>query len=165
MIKFRLYVDNQKEQNWINKLSKEGWALKSFFLGFYKFERCEVREYIYQIDLMPKRTMQQEYFEFMEETGVEVVCRWFYWVYLRKKTSDGEFKLYSDNESLKAHYESIIKFYRPAMYLELIAAFLQLPGIFVCSSIFNLFSFTLLLFLFLAIYKNIKTLENKIEIL
>ena len=104
MIKFRLYVDNQKEQNWINKLSKEGWALKSFFLGFYKFERCEVREYIYQIDLMPKRTMQQEYFEFMEETGVEVFCRWFYWVYLRKKTSDGEFKLYSDNESLKAHY-------------------------------------------------------------
>lgn len=53
MIKFRYYIDNQKEQDWLNKLSREGWALKKFFLGFYKFEKCEPGEYEYQIDLMP----------------------------------------------------------------------------------------------------------------
>ena len=37
MIKFRWYVDSQKEQDWLNEMSKKGWALKSFFLGFYKF--------------------------------------------------------------------------------------------------------------------------------
>ena len=45
MIKFRYYIDNQKEQDWLNKLSREGWALKKFFLGFYKFEKCEPGEY------------------------------------------------------------------------------------------------------------------------
>ena len=45
MIKYRYYIDNQKEQDWLNKLSREGWALKKFFLGFYKFEKCEPGEY------------------------------------------------------------------------------------------------------------------------
>ena len=47
MIKFRYYIDNQKEQDWLNNLTKKGWALKSFFLGFYKFEKCEPGEYEY----------------------------------------------------------------------------------------------------------------------
>lgn len=25
MIKYRYYIDNQKEQDWLNKLSREGW--------------------------------------------------------------------------------------------------------------------------------------------
>ncbi|MFQ8631802.1 MAG: DUF2812 domain-containing protein, partial [Intestinibacter bartlettii] len=50
MIKYRYYIDNQKEQDWLNNLTKKGWALKSFFLGFYKFEKCEPGEYEYQID-------------------------------------------------------------------------------------------------------------------
>ena len=78
MIKYRYYIDNQKEQDWLNKLSREGWALKKFFLGFYKFEKCEPGEYEYQIDLMPENVEQQDYYDFMEEAGVEVVCRWYY---------------------------------------------------------------------------------------
>lgn len=70
MIKFRYYIDNQKEQDWLNKLSREGWALKKFFLGFYKFEKCEPGEYEYQIDLMPENVEQQDYYDFMEEAGV-----------------------------------------------------------------------------------------------
>ena len=67
MIKFRYYIDNQKEQDWLNKLSREGWALKKFFLGFYKFEKCEPGEYEYQIDLMPENVEQQDYYDFMED--------------------------------------------------------------------------------------------------
>ena len=50
--------------------------MKKFFLGFYKFEKCEPGEYEYQIDLMPENVEQQDYYDFMEEAGVEVVCRW-----------------------------------------------------------------------------------------
>lgn len=28
MIKYRYYIDNQKEQDWLNKLSREGWVLE-----------------------------------------------------------------------------------------------------------------------------------------
>ena len=138
MIKYRYYIDNQKEQDWLNKLSREGWALKKFFLGFYKFEKCE--------------------------PGVEVVCRWYYWVYLRRKTSsNNEFKLYSDKESLKGHYESIIKFLKPFMYLELIASLLQLPPIFISNSKFNIFSFIFLFILFFIVFKSVRRFENRIK--
>ena len=162
MVKFRWYVDSQKEQDWLNKMSKKGWALKSFFLGFYKFEKCEPGEYIYQIDLLPEGNSKQEYFEFMEETGVQIVDRWFYWVYLCKKASDGKFELYSDNESLKLHYESIVKFFKPFMYLELIAALLQVPGI-CMGSYLNIFSFILLIILFLGFFTTIKSFEKRID--
>lgn len=164
MIKYRYYIDNQKEQNWLNKLSKEGWALKSFFLGFYKFEKCEPGEYEYQIDLMPQGVDKQDYYDFMEETGIEVVCRWYYWVFLRKKTSsNGEFKLYSDKQSLKSHYKSIVKFLKPLMYLELIASLLQLPSIFMNHSKINIVSFVILFLLFFIIFKVVKRFENRIK--
>ena len=164
MIKFRYYIDSQKEQSWLNNLTKKGWALKSFFLGFYKFEKCEPGEYEYQIDFMPENVKKKDYYDFMEDTGLEVVCRWYYWVYLRKKTSsNGEFKLYSDRESLKDHYQNIVKFLKPIMYLELIASLLQLPSIFMNGSKFNIVSFVLLFFLFFVVFKVVKRFENRIK--
>ena len=164
MIKYRYYIDNQKEQDWLNKLSKQGWALKKFFLGFYKFEKCEPGEYEYQIDLMPEGVDKQDYYDFMEEAGVEIVCRWYYWVFLRKKSSsNGEFKLYSDRESLKGHYQSIVKFLKPIMYLELVASLLQIPPIFMSNSKFNIFTFILLFLLFIGIFKSVRRFENRIQ--
>lgn len=51
MIRFRLYLDKDKETEWLNKMVSEGWGLQSFFAGFYKFTPREKGEYIYQIDL------------------------------------------------------------------------------------------------------------------
>lgn len=160
MIKFRWYVDSQKEQEWLNEMSKQGWALKSFFLGFYKFEKSEPGEYIYQIDLLPEKVNKQEYYDFMEETGTQVVCSWFYWVYLRKKASEGNFEMYSDKESLKEHYKKIIQFFTPFMYLELVAALLQLPAISMGSYI-SIASFILLMFLFIVFFTTIKSFKKR----
>ena len=41
MVKFRLYYDKDKETEWLNQLSDGGYAMKSFFAGFYEFEPCE----------------------------------------------------------------------------------------------------------------------------
>ena len=73
MIKFRWYVDSQKEQDWLNKMSKKGWALKSFLLGFYKFEKCEPGEYIYQIDLLPEGKSKKEIREFYKKQAISIV--------------------------------------------------------------------------------------------
>ena len=71
--------------------------------------------------------------------------------------------MYSDRESLKDHYQNIVKFLKPIMYLELIASLLQLPSIFMNGSKFNIISFVLLFFLFFVVFKVVKRFENRIK--
>ena len=55
MTKFRLYYDRM-EQDWLLKMSMQGWKFENFFLGFYTFSPCESGEYLYQIDLLENWT-------------------------------------------------------------------------------------------------------------
>jgi len=109
--KFRLLFDKDVEQDWLNEMCQNGWALKNFKLGVYTFERCADSEYIYQVDLLPGSgftpTDPEGYAEFMEEIGVEVVCRWFRWIILRKRTEDGPFDIYTDVDSQIQVYSRI----------------------------------------------------------
>lgn len=94
MKKFRLYLDKDKETAWLNQLAKEGYALKKFFAGVYTFEACTPGTYTYQIDFGNKLfSVSDDYREFMNESGIEIVSCWGYWVFLRKLASEGEFQL------------------------------------------------------------------------
>ena len=67
MIKFRLYYDKDKETEWLNQMSDEGYAMKGFFAGFYEFEPCENGEWRYQIDIgQGFGRVKSSYREFME---------------------------------------------------------------------------------------------------
>ena len=123
MIRFRLYYDKDKETVWLNKMASEGWALKSFFAGFYKFEPCEKGEYIYQIDFGPAG---KEYRDFMQELGVEIVARWGYWIILRKGSADGPFELYTDVDSQIEHYRKIRRMFKAATIIELVVLFTEI---------------------------------------
>ena len=116
MIRFRLYLDKDKETEWLNKMVSEGWALQSFFAGFYKFTPCEKGEYIYQIDLGDTLySVSDEYRELMGELGVEIIVLWGYWIILRKRAADGPFELYTD-------------VFKGATIIELIAFFIEIFG-------------------------------------
>ncbi|GAE87572.1 DUF2812 domain-containing protein [Acetivibrio straminisolvens] len=120
MKKFRLYYDKDREQDWLQKMSSEGWALKKFFLGVYTFVPCKPGEYIYQIDLLENWDGDKEDFaSFMEDSGVEVVSQWYRWVYLRKKAEDGPFEMYTDIDSKINQYNRIKNFFRAAFILEM----------------------------------------------
>lgn len=123
MIRFRLYYDKDKETVWLNKMASEGWALKSFFAGFYKFEPCEKGEYIYQIDF---GTAGKEYRDFMQELGVEIVVLWGYWIILRKRAADGPFELYTDVDSEIEHYRKIRRMFKVATIIELVVLFTEI---------------------------------------
>lgn len=123
MIRFRLYYDKDKETVWLNKMASEGWALKSFFAGFYKFEPCEKGEYIYQIDF---GTAGKEYCDFMQELGVEIVVLWGYWIILRKRAADGPFELYTDVDSQIEHYRKIRRMFKAATIIELVVLFTEI---------------------------------------
>ena len=89
MTKFRLYFNKDKETTWLNEMAAKGYALKSFFAGFYSFEKCEPGEYVYQIDFGSKMfSVSDDYREFMAENNIEIVCLGGYWIILRKRASD-----------------------------------------------------------------------------
>ncbi len=114
MKKYRLYFDKEKEEEWLNKMSGQGYAMTGFFAGLYHFTPCEPGQYIYRIDMQGEagrtpvwRNDYQEYIELVEETGAEYVCRWGWWLIFRKEAAKGEFVLYTDTESQIALYKRI----------------------------------------------------------
>ena len=119
MIKFRLYLDKDSETEWLNQMVEKGWAMKRFFAGFYQFERCEPGQYIYQVDFGSRLYhVSDDYREFMEDAGVEIVQLWGYWVILRKPAADGPFELYTDVDSTIGHYTKIRRMFHGAILLE-----------------------------------------------
>lgn len=113
MITFRLYFDKDKETQWLNEMSAKGYAINGFFSGFYRFVPCEKGEYLYQIDHTEGMfRVADDYRRMMDELGIRIVCLWGPWVILQKKAADGAFELYSDVESLCAHYMRIRTMFR-----------------------------------------------------
>lgn len=154
MKKFKLYWDKDKEQNWINEMVQEGWTLTKYFLGIYTFEECEPGEYIYQIDLMGSTKEEWNNFkEFVEDAGIEVVTQWYRWIFLRKKASDGEFEMYTDNESKACQYKRIRNFFAGAMGVEIICFFNSIVRVLDTGSAVY-WGFTLLILLFAIILGN-----------
>lgn len=143
MTKFKLTFDKDWEQDWLNELCQEGWAMSGFALGFYRFVPCRPGEYIYQVDLLPGTGLRpgdpSGYAEFMTETGVEVVDRWFRWVFLRKKASDGPFQIYTDIDSQIEMYRRIRQMFLWVLVIELCASVSIWVNLLFNREVFNLF--------------------------
>ena len=93
---FRYFTiaDYEREQKWLNAMSRSGWNFVRTNGFVYTFEKGTPGEYIYKIDL-PNESMTDvevdAYYKFMEECGIEVVSSFKFWRYLRKKSADGPF--------------------------------------------------------------------------
>ena len=142
MIKFRLYFDKDKETVWVNEMAARGYAMTGFFAGFYTFEKCEPGEYTYQVDFGNKLfSVTDDYREFMEETGVEIVQIWGFWVILRKKTEDGSFELYTDVDSQITHYTKIRNMFKIFTIIDLICFMIEVLCYYQAPAENRLFSF------------------------
>lgn len=131
MVKFRLFFDKDKEIEWLNKMSGEGYALTGFFMGICTFDTCQPGEYVYQVDFTEGLfSVSSNYREFMEDAGVEIVCLWGCWVILRKKAAEGEFKLYTDVESSIGHYTKIRNMFKLVTILELVCLLVEILAAF-----------------------------------
>lgn len=127
MVKFRLYLDKDKETEWLDQMAQEGWAMKGYFGSAYLFEPCEKGAYRYQIDFTDKfGAVSSGYREFMQEMGVEIVANWGFWTILRKPASEGSFELYTDVDSSIEHYTKIRRMFKIATVLDLICLFIEL---------------------------------------
>ena len=85
----------EKEEQWLNEKSKEGWQLVKASFRKYQFESGIPNEYTYRLELLdknPKSKESKSYLNFLQETGIEMVGECKQWVYLRCKTTDGSFE-------------------------------------------------------------------------
>lgn len=127
--------DFDKEEHWLNEMAAKGLCLVSVGWCRYEFEDCVPGEYSIRLELLKEKPMHPEsvkYVEFLEETGAEHVGSYMRWVYTRKKKADGEFQLFSDNESRIRHLTRIIRFVN------------LLAGVNLYAGLYNLFLFFLL---------------------
>lgn len=117
---FRTYIDYEREERWINTQSLNGLHLKRALPFYYLYDEGEPGEFIYRVVFLPKE--REEYLEFLASTGVEIVCKYYKWAYVRKKSADGPFELYSDHTSKILYYNRIILLYLSLFIYNLICA-------------------------------------------
>ena len=94
----------EKEEQWLNNMAMEGWALEGVGVCTYHFVRCEPGEYTIRLEMHGK---DDEYMEFLEGTGAEYVGRFVQWVYFRRKSEYGAFDIFSDIDSRIKHLNKI----------------------------------------------------------
>lgn len=102
----------EKEEAWLNEMAARGLCLVAVGWCRYEFEDCQPGEYGIRLELLENRPDHPEsvkYLEFLESTGAEHVGSYMRWVYLKKKKSDGEFALFSDNSTRIRHLSRVMQ--------------------------------------------------------
>jgi hypothetical protein len=138
--KFFFVWDFDKEEKWLNEMAAKGLALVSTGFCKYEFEDSLPGEYevcLQLLDKMPSHPESQKYIAFMEETGAEHVGSFTRWVFFRKKASEGDFQLFSDNESKVKYITSILSFVALIVGLNLYIGLYNLFVVFFLHSAFN----------------------------
>ena len=138
--KFFFLWDYDKEEKWLNEMAAKGLALVSTGFCKYEFEDSVPGEYkvcLQLLDKMPGHPESQKYIEFMEETGAEHVGSFTRWVFFRKKASDGDFQLFSDNDSKVKYMTSMLSFVALIVGLNLYIGLYNLFVVFFLHSAFN----------------------------
>ena len=103
----------EKEQEWLAKQHKAGWKLVDATLPcFYRFEKCEPEEVVYQLDYNEERMAQNdEYIQMFEDCGWEYITEMAGYSYFCKPISkmNGEEEIFSDDASKLDMIERVFK--------------------------------------------------------
>ena len=132
--------DFDKEEKWLNEMAAKGLCLVSTGFCKYEFEDCIPGEYRICMQLLeksPRNPEMQKYIEFLEDTGAEHVGSFTRWVYFRKKASEGDFTLFSDNASRVKYLSSILSFIALIVGLNLYIGLYNIFVVFFLHSPFN----------------------------
>ena len=116
-IALRWFVDFDKEEQWLNDMSKAGWAFWHTNSVIYRFKACEPGESIYQIDFdEEKGASGEDYVVFRNSCGDQFVHQWDHKIYWKKPAADGPFetegneiaKLRLTNKVFEWHFTNLL---------------------------------------------------------
>ena len=127
-VKYRFSLNYQKEEEWINEMSQQGWHLEKFSFGRFTFIKGEAGEFIYRSELLGDMGKKEkaEYLEFLTDSGITVVHEFAGWIYTRRAASEGPFELFTSNQSYIGYYQRILRYMIPLFLINLFMAFLNL---------------------------------------
>ncbi len=114
----------EKEEKWLNEMSAKGLHLDGVGFCKYIFEEGTPGGYQFKLEYLRRSSSHPEsvqYIHFLEDTGAEHIGNLFNWAYFRKKSSEGVFDLYSDNESRIRHIKRINRMLLAVLFLNLYA--------------------------------------------
>lgn len=131
MNKYRLFIDPEKEEIWINKIQQDGYRLVSNTLDFiYTFEETD-EKYITRTDYQNHMSKEKydEYLNIHEEFGWEHIRggRFGMTQQIWSKIEDGNDKLFSDRDSKINFYKRQMNFTGSLAFLFLIYSFIFEP--------------------------------------
>lgn len=112
MVRFRLYFNKDKACRWLNEMTEKGYRLVRFAGGFATFEPCTPGTYSYQIDFATQPFhVSEDYRQFMQDMGLQVVCVWGPWVFLEAEGKTDPTALYTDSASFAAQRGKMLRFF------------------------------------------------------
>lgn len=103
--------DFDKEEKWLNEMSQKGLQLTKVKFCKYSFEEDRTTEFSYKLqylDQLVTHAKSVQYIGFLKDMGIEHIDSYYRWIYLRKKTSEGNFDLYSDIDSKIKHMNKVL---------------------------------------------------------
>lgn len=131
MNKYRLFIDPEKEEIWVNKIQQDGYRLVSNTLDFiYTFEETD-EKYITRTDYQNHMSKEKydEYLNIHEEFGWEHIRggRFGMTQQIWSKIEDGNDTLFSDRDSKINFYKRQMNFTGSLAFLFLIYSFIFEP--------------------------------------
>ena len=130
----------EKEEAWLNELAARGLCLVAVGWCRYEFEECQPGAYSIRLELLenqPGHPESEKYLAFLDSTGAGHIGSYMRWVYLRKKKSDEEFSLFSDNFTRIKHLTRIMRLILTLGLLNLLAGAYNLFLFFAWESAVN----------------------------
>ena len=97
--RFYTVADYEKEEAFLNEMSRAGWNLTAVGFFRYIFRRGTPGEYLYKIDMVERTEsdeVKESYFNFLTDCGIRVVGEFKDWIYLQKRAADGPFDTKND---------------------------------------------------------------------
>lgn len=88
------FIDFDKEEKWLNEMSRQGWCLWHTNGYVYRFKKSEPGEYLFQIDFDEDyiNKSNEDYVNFRSSCGDIFVHEWDSKIYWKRKASDGPFE-------------------------------------------------------------------------
>lgn len=103
----------EKEQEYLSMMHKDGWKfLKVSGLGVYRFEKCEPKDVVYQLDYNKDGLEHRdEYIKMFADCGWEHLQDYAGYSYFRKAAEDmsGEEEIFCDKESRLMMMNRVLK--------------------------------------------------------
>lgn len=106
-----LISEFEEEETWLSEMHSQGWRLKDISSNSYKFEKCQPKEWIYQLDFQDKDIEESSYIKLFEDYDWDFVLRYKNWFYFRRKKDcdDADLTIFSDKDSKITMCENVLK--------------------------------------------------------